>query len=254
MSDNNTANDRYSRNSLFIAPDQQNKIKNTKILFGGVGLGSVIVETALRLGFENFVFLDNDDVDLSNLNRQNYTLGDVGKPKVEAITKRLKAINPDVKIEYHQVFLDEDNMNSFVDDSIAVAVNALDYDNGAPFIFDRVCLEYNIPIIHPGNLSWGAMAFVITQDSMKLDELGQSSKVDSILNFLWGKIQEQYSHLNLNWFKDIPNKIENNPNIPLPQMSVGANLVAGQTVSIICNILDGTPIKTFPDIYFLSAI
>ncbi|EAY28230.1 HesA/MoeB/ThiF family protein [Microscilla marina] len=254
MSDNNIANDRYSRNNLFINPDQQEKIKNAKILFGGVGLGSVIAETALRLGFENFVFLDADEVEISNLNRQNYTLEDVGKPKVDAITQRLQAINPDVKIEYHQVFLDEGNMNSFVDESVSVAVNALDYDTTAPFTFDNACLEYGVPIIHPGNLSWGAMTFVITHDSMKLDEVLKSSEVDTVLSFLWSQIQEQHSHLNLDWFKDIPQKVKSNPQLPLPQMSVGANLVAGQAVTIMCNILDSVAIKTFPKIYFLSTL
>ena len=63
---------RYNRNWLFVSPEQQEKIKNTWVIMGGAGLGSVIAEAALRLGFEKFIIIDGDIVDESNLNRQNY--------------------------------------------------------------------------------------------------------------------------------------------------------------------------------------
>lgn len=44
--------ERYQRNRIYITPEEQCKVKETKILLGGVGLGSVIAECALRLGFE----------------------------------------------------------------------------------------------------------------------------------------------------------------------------------------------------------
>ena len=42
----------YSRNRIYIKPDEQEKIKLFRVLLGGAGLGSVIAECALRLGFE----------------------------------------------------------------------------------------------------------------------------------------------------------------------------------------------------------
>ena len=42
----------YSRNRIYIKPDEQEKIKHFRVLLGGAGLGSVIAECALRLGFE----------------------------------------------------------------------------------------------------------------------------------------------------------------------------------------------------------
>ena len=44
--------EKYNRNRIYIKPDEQEKIKHFRVLLGGAGLGSVIAECALRLGFE----------------------------------------------------------------------------------------------------------------------------------------------------------------------------------------------------------
>lgn len=51
---------RYSRNRLYINEKEQNVIKNYKILLGGAGIGSIIAECALRLGFEHITVVDGD--------------------------------------------------------------------------------------------------------------------------------------------------------------------------------------------------
>ena len=66
---------RYSRNRIYISDEEQEKIRNVRILLGGAGIGSVIAECALRMGFEDIVIVDGDKVELSNLNRQNYVKG-----------------------------------------------------------------------------------------------------------------------------------------------------------------------------------
>ena len=44
--------DRYSRNRIYVSEEEQEKVRRTRILLGGAGIGSVIAECALRLGFE----------------------------------------------------------------------------------------------------------------------------------------------------------------------------------------------------------
>lgn len=77
----------YERNKIYISDIEQNELKNYKIFLAGCGIGSVIAECAIRLGFENISIIDGDNVEMSNLNRQNYTQGDIGIKKVEAIKK-----------------------------------------------------------------------------------------------------------------------------------------------------------------------
>ncbi|MDE5980784.1 MAG: ThiF family adenylyltransferase [Bacteroidaceae bacterium] len=62
---------RYDRNRLYITDEEQQKVKETRIVFGGAGIGSVIAECALRFGFERMTIVDGDKVEESNLNRQN---------------------------------------------------------------------------------------------------------------------------------------------------------------------------------------
>lgn len=164
-----------SRNYLFVPNDLQQKIEQTTILLGGLGLGSVIVEAALRMGFCNFVLIDFDHVEASNLNRQNYRQTDIGDRKINALVQRLKAINPKVNLVQHHLkitskedFVFQPNpkhgnkVNLY---NIDFAINALDYDteNNVPLLFDSMCLKHNIPIIHPINASFGAISLVIHQ-------------------------------------------------------------------------------------------
>lgn len=76
---------RYDRNHLYITDEEQQKIKETRLLFGGVGIGSVIAECALRFGFERMTIVDGEKVKESNLNCQNYAVSDIGKYKAEEI-------------------------------------------------------------------------------------------------------------------------------------------------------------------------
>ncbi len=245
---------RYHKNVLYITPEQQDKIKNKKILFGGVGLGSVIAEAALRLGFENFVFIDGDEVELSNLNRQNYDQKDIGKSKVEAITERLKAINPDVKIEYHHIFLEPSTISGYVD-GCDIAINAIDFDTAqTPFVFDEVCKEKGISVIHPLNFGWASAAYVVTPDSEQIYDIARNEGrfelvlVDNMLQYLKGK-----NEMNLDWFYEFIELYRvNSTKITPPQLVVGSNLAAGLVSNILFSLVNGIEVKTFPEPYFLS--
>jgi sulfur carrier protein ThiS adenylyltransferase len=50
-------------------------------------------------------YIDHDRVELSNLNRQHYFQSDIGKVKVEALATHLRAINPAIALELHDIEL-----------------------------------------------------------------------------------------------------------------------------------------------------
>lgn len=56
---------RYNRNRIYIPTLVQEKIKDVNILLAGCGIGSVIAECALRMGFENITLVDGDNVELT---------------------------------------------------------------------------------------------------------------------------------------------------------------------------------------------
>lgn len=87
----------------YLKPEQLAAIQKQKIGIGGAGgLGSNVAVILVRTGFIHLEILDKDVVEPSNLNRQHYTLSDVGKPKVACLRPYLLSINPDAKIVTHQ--------------------------------------------------------------------------------------------------------------------------------------------------------
>jgi thiF family protein len=142
--------ERYSRNRLYMSEKEQSVIKDYKIFLGGAGIGSIVAECALRFGFEHITIVDGDKVEQSNLNRQNYTENDIGRYKAECLAERLLSINPDAQIDYHTEFLNPDNIEEMLNGH-NVAINALDFKDKTPFVFDEICKERKIPVLHPYN-------------------------------------------------------------------------------------------------------
>ena len=130
--------DRYSRNRLYVSEKEQSLIKDYNIFLGGAGIGSIVAECALRFGFEHITIADGDKVERSNLNRQNYTEDDIGRYKAECLAERLLSINPDAQIDFHIEFLTPDNIEEMLNGH-DVAINALDFKDKTPFVFDEIC-------------------------------------------------------------------------------------------------------------------
>src|SRR5476649_2700716 len=87
----------------YLKPEQLALIQSKKVGIGGAGgLGSNCAMVLVRSGFKNLEIIDQDLIDASNLNRQQYYTSEIGLPKVEMLKKRLLDINPDANILTHQ--------------------------------------------------------------------------------------------------------------------------------------------------------
>src|SRR3990172_3011336 len=92
-------------------PGVHEKVKEARVGIAGLGgLGSSVAFALARLGVGVLVLADFDVVEPSNLNRQQYFVDQIGKPKVEAMEENLRRINPYVRTALHKVVLDEDNI------------------------------------------------------------------------------------------------------------------------------------------------
>lgn len=97
--------------------DLQKKITSAKVAVCGLGgLGSNIAIALIRAGIGRLHIIDFDRVDVSNLNRQQYTAEQIGKYKTVAMTENLKAINPYCEIIPETVRLDENNISQLLGD------------------------------------------------------------------------------------------------------------------------------------------
>ena len=84
--------------------------KATIGIAGAGGLGSNVSVSLARVGIGKFIIADFDKIETSNLNRQQYFIDQIGKPKVKALLDNLKKINPFSEYQIHHIKLDEKNI------------------------------------------------------------------------------------------------------------------------------------------------
>lgn len=238
----------YTRNRLYVHEEEQNRIKNIPILLAGSGIGSNIAECALRFGFENITIVDGDTIEQSNLNRQNYTHKDISTFKAETLYNRLKDINPRANIQFRKEFITHENVHDIIEGH-DIAINALDFTSDIPIVFDKICQEKGMHILHPYNLGWGGLVAVITPTGLSLDSLtdenfNELKMVEYVAGYLrfWERPNE--------WLENIINDYKTEQqNLPPPQLSIASWIVSGMCTHVMFKIATGKPFKTFPQFY-----
>lgn len=81
----------------YLSKQQLETIQSCYVGIGGCGgLGSNTALLLVRTGFRHFILMDHDLIESSNLNRQHFTLDDIGQPKAECLAQKLRDVNPDV--------------------------------------------------------------------------------------------------------------------------------------------------------------
>ena len=75
---------------------QPEKYKDRIHIIGCGSVGSTVAEMLARSGVTNMTLWDFDKVEPKNIANQMFIQADVGKPKVEALTRILADINPDI--------------------------------------------------------------------------------------------------------------------------------------------------------------
>ena len=137
----------FSRTELIVGKDGIKKLNNSKVvIFGLGGVGSFVLEGLARSGIGNFILVDNDTVDITNINRQIIaTHKTIGKPKVEIAKERVLEINPEANIIIRKEFFMPD-CEDFFDESIDYIVDCVDTVTAKIEIILRA-KKHNIPVI-----------------------------------------------------------------------------------------------------------
>ena len=106
--------ERYSRHLLLpeVGMDGQQKLLDAKVLLlGAGGLGSPAALYLAAAGVGTLGIVDNDEVDLSNLQRQVIHSSErIGVPKVDSAEQTITALNPDVNVEKYSLRLGPENI------------------------------------------------------------------------------------------------------------------------------------------------
>lgn len=119
-----------------------------------IGLGSGNSPTALELvkqGVRQFVLVDFDKLELSNISRHVCGLNDIGRYKTKAVADLLKNKNPYVNVTTYEVDITETTYefrNKLVED-IDLVICGTD-NRKSRLLVNRLCVEHNIPCIYGG--------------------------------------------------------------------------------------------------------
>lgn len=136
------------RTEALIGSDAVLKLKNAHVaVFGVGGVGGYIVEALARSGIGELTLIDNDTVKESNINRQIIALNStIGEKKTDAFFKRLKDINPEIKVHLCDLFVLPESCDKIDFSQFDYVADAIDTVSGKLAIIER-CKELDIPII-----------------------------------------------------------------------------------------------------------
>ena len=139
--------DQFSRTALLLGEEAVDRLKKSRVaVFGIGGVGAAAVEALARSGVGALVLVDDDEVALTNLNRQLIALhSTLGQPKVEAARARVLDINPDCAVEAHKTFYLPGEGQGLMDGCDYV-IDAIDTVT-AKIALIREALEKGIPIV-----------------------------------------------------------------------------------------------------------
>jgi tRNA A37 threonylcarbamoyladenosine dehydratase len=153
--------EKFSRTEMLIGNDGMEKLKDAKVaVFGIGGVGSFVCEGLARSGIGNFILIDYDKIDESNINRQLIaTTKTLGKYKVDLMKERILEINPDANVETHKEFYTADSEIDIITENLSYAVDCVDTIMAKIAIICK-CNDLDVPVISSmgtGNKLDGAM-------------------------------------------------------------------------------------------------
>lgn len=102
----NNIPEEHIRTAALVSEQGLDRLMNAHVaVFGIGGVGGHLTEALARAGVGHLVLVDRDCVSLSNINRQAVALhSTVGRSKVEVMKERIHDINPDCRVEIHELF------------------------------------------------------------------------------------------------------------------------------------------------------
>lgn len=164
-----------------LGPKYLRKIQQATIgIAGAGGLGSNCAVNLVRSGFLNFVIVDFDKIEYSNLNRQFYFYNQVGLPKVKALQENLLAINPKLQLDVHQEKIEEHNVEAFFG-NCDVVVEAFDQASYKKMIVEHYITSDKLIVSASGIAGWS------NSDDLKTHKIRENLYVIGDLSSAVGK-------------------------------------------------------------------
>lgn len=147
-------------------PEVSRQLKNGRVAVIGLGgLGSGVAAALARAGVGHLHLVDYDRVELSNLNRQQYRIKDIGSYKTDALQEIIKDINPYLDITTDTLKVDEKNYAAlFAQENIIC--EAVDQPEAKAMLFNSFIENYrdgHYLVAASGMAGYGSSNTIITR-------------------------------------------------------------------------------------------
>lgn len=140
----------FDRQARAFGTTGQRAVRQLRVGVVGLGgTGSIVAQEIAHLGVRDFVLIDPDVIELSNLNRvANATAADIGRPKVEVAARYLRSLAADARVK----IVRGDVMGT----RIARELLEVDFifgctdSHGSRAVLQQIAYQYLIPCIDMG--------------------------------------------------------------------------------------------------------
>lgn len=144
--------ERYSRhiNLKEVGEEGQKKLLNSKVLIiGAGGLGSPVAMYLSASGVGTIGIADNDEVDLSNLQRQIiHSTADLGRAKVISAKESMENINPDITVNTYHTLVTKENIMELIENYDFIMDCSDNFET--KFLINDACVIAGKPFSHAG--------------------------------------------------------------------------------------------------------
>lgn len=248
------------RNAAYIGADLQTRLRKSRLLLAGCGLGAVVAEVAARTGFERLRLVDGDRVEPHNLNRQIYMEEDIGHSKVAALAQRLRAIHRGIQVETHTSWVTAASAPALVEDCDLV-IDTVDFlDLPAVVALHDEAARQGKPVISGFACGWGAVGAVFLPGGTTLREVFDLPKCGSVGD---ASYPELFRRSMQRLAPELPRAfvaatasaldgmVEGKP-CPAPQLAVGAYCAAALLVTQAVRWLAEEPLTPAPELILVD--
>lgn len=163
------------------------RLRKSHICVVGIGgVGSWVVEALARSGVGELTLVDMDEVCVSNVNRQLHAMdGAIGRPKVDVMAERVKAINPECKphavAEFFLPSTDEEILKTKFD----YVVDAIDHVANKCLLIAQ-CRQKRLPIVTVGGAGGRR-----NPGAVQMTDLALTSH-DALLQMVRKRLRDEY--------------------------------------------------------------
>lgn len=158
--------ERYARHIIMreVGGQGQKRLKAARVLVvgaGGLGAPAILYLAAAGVGVLGIV--DDDEVSLSNLQRQViHRMDGIGAPKVESAAEVVAAINPNVDVRLHNTRLTAANAAEIIGTYDIVLDGTDNFD--ARYLINETCVANGVTLVAAAIAQWEGQISVYAPD------------------------------------------------------------------------------------------